>query len=84
MSKAIDALNIYCKTIKNNDFEGAKVICCNYELYNDNHEKLKIMRNIFLKKNFYKPLAEKMLLNRTIRRFLADLCGFHKIKMILI
>ena len=82
MSKAIDALNIYCKTIKNNDFENAKLICSCRELYNDNQKQLKKMQKLFFIENLYKPLAEKMLLNRTVRRFLADFCGLHKIEMI--
>jgi hypothetical protein len=82
MNKAIEALNIYCKTIKNNDFESTKLICSCRELYNDNQEQLKKIQKLFFIQNLYKPLAEKMLLNRTVRRFLADLHDLHKIIMI--
>ena len=82
MSKAIDALNIYCKNIYTNDFDSAKLICSCSELYNDNKEKLKNIKKLYLKNNVYEPLGKKILINRTVRRFLADFCGLHKIVMI--
>ena len=81
MSKAIDALNIFCKTIQNNEYDAAKIICSNKELYKDNKKKLNFMKKDFFKEKLYKPLAIKMILNRTIRRFLVDITNFNHIVM---
>lgn len=82
MDKKLNALNIFCKTIQNNDNESAALIYSCPELYYDNKDKLEIIKKQFLEEKIYKPLGQELLLNRTVRRFLADLCGIHKIEMV--